>query len=111
MKRVYQNLFFPPYTFTCGDSIKTWNWSDCEPNRANTGDVNKSHGGVNTTLIVTDQDPEKWEDGDQEEDLPVIAAEDASVAGNDISNYPQEGLRWPVLQKYPAWPFGNLQIH
>lgn len=33
--------------------------SDCDPNRANTGDVYRSHEGEDTTLTVTDQDQEK----------------------------------------------------
>ena len=64
--------------------------------------------GADTPLVVTDQDQQNPEDGDKEGDLPTVATEDASIA-TDISNHPQEGPRRPVLQKYPARPFGNQQ--
>lgn len=44
------------------------------------GDVNRSHGGVDTTLVFSDQDHEKPEGVDEKGNLPTTAAEDASIA-------------------------------
>lgn len=63
------------------------------------------------TLVVTEpQEQENPGDDNEGKSQAAVSIEDANItvsAAGDISNHPQEAPRWPGLQKYPTWLFGN----
>lgn len=94
---IHNGLFFTSQNAHAWRLKKPGNRSDCDPNRANTGDVNRSHEGEDTTLTVTDQDQEKPKDEEDEGGLHLPL----TTAVDDVSNHSQEGPRWLLLQKTP----------